>query len=346
MLLLAGLVASTQASAQQTIKLTAAAGHPPVFLWIKTMDEVFIPEVDKRLAASGNKYKIDWTKAWGGTLLKLGTESKGVADSVADIGLVSTVFEASKFPMQNISYFTPFGTDDITLMSKTVAELQNSIPAMGDAWSKNGLTYLNGMALDTYHILTKFPLNRIEDLQGKKISAPGPAANWIKGTGAVAVSGSLNTYYEDIKSGVSDGVIVFTTGAAAAKLHEVAPFVTKVNFGSMFSGGIVVNKSRFDKLPPEVQQALRGASDVWTASYAQAQTAATGIALQNMTKAGAKISELSDAERKRWADALPQVAKTWADDVKGKGMPGTDILNAYSAALVKAGAKMPRDWSK
>ncbi len=80
-----GLAIASAASAQQVIKLTVAAGHPPVFLWVKLTDEVFIPEVDKRLAAAGGKYKIDWTKAWGGTLLKLGTESKGVADGVADI---------------------------------------------------------------------------------------------------------------------------------------------------------------------------------------------------------------------------------------------------------------------
>ncbi len=233
------------AAAQQVIKLTATAGHPPVFLWVKTMDEVFIPEVDKRLAAGGNKYKIEWTKAWGGTLIKLGSESKGVADGIADIGLVSTIFEAAKFPMQNVTYFTPFGSDDVAVVSKTISEMQTKIPAMADAWNKNGLTYLNGMALDSYHVWTKFPITKIEDLQGKKLSAPGPAANWVKGTGAVAVAGTLNSYYEDIKSGVSDGAVVFATGAAAAKLVEVAPYVTKVNFGSQFSGGIAVNKSRY-----------------------------------------------------------------------------------------------------
>ena len=103
----AGLAGS--AHAQQTIKLTAAAGHPPTFLWVKTLDEVFIPEVDKRLAAAGGKYRIDWTKAWGGTLVKLGSESKGIADGVADLGVVSTIFEAPRFPLQNVSYYTPFG---------------------------------------------------------------------------------------------------------------------------------------------------------------------------------------------------------------------------------------------
>jgi TRAP-type C4-dicarboxylate transport system substrate-binding protein len=343
---LAAALVGSPALAQQTIKLTAAAGHPPVFLWVKTVDEVLIPEVDKRLAAAGGKYKIEWTKAWGGTLLKLGSESKGVADGVADMAIVSTVFEAPKFPLQNVSYFTPFGSDDIALVSRTIADLQRSVPAMGDTWTKNGLVYLGGMALDTYHIWSKFPITRLEDLQGKKLAAPGPAANWVRGTGAVPVAGTLNSYYEDLKSGVSDGVVVFVTGAGAAKLHEVAPHITKVNFGSQFAGGVAVNKSRFDRLPPEVQKALREAGEVWQAAYAAAQTAAVNAALKRMVDAGAKVSELSDAERKRWADALGPVARTWANDSQSKGLPANEVLNAYMAALAKAGTKLPRDWTK
>jgi TRAP-type C4-dicarboxylate transport system substrate-binding protein len=169
-----GLAVGASVSAQQVIKLTAAAGHPPTFLWVKTLEETFIPEVDKKLAANGNKYKIEWTKAWGGTLMKLGSESKGISDGVADIGIVSTVFEAPKFPLQNVSYYTPFGTDNVDFVSRTMADMQKSVPAMADAWTKNNLVYLGGMALDSYHLWTKFPITKLEDMQGKKISAPGP----------------------------------------------------------------------------------------------------------------------------------------------------------------------------
>ena len=334
------------AQAQQVIKLTAAAGHPPAFLWVKLLEEFYIPEVDKRLAAAGNRHKVEWTKAWGGTLVKLGGESKGIADGVADLGFVSTVFEAPRFPLQNVSYFTPFGTDDLGLVTRTVAEMQKSIPAMADAWGKNGLVYLGGAALDTYHLWTKLPVTKYEDLNGRKISAPGPAANWIRNTGAVAVAGNLNSYYEDIKSGVSDGVIVFTTGAWGAKLHEVAPHITKVNFGAMFAGGIAINKSRFDRLPPEVQQVLREVGDAYSAEFAKAQGAAAGALMQNMAGAGAKVADLSEAERKRWADALPHVAKTWSDDVTAKGMPGQQVLGAFMGGLARAGVKVPRDWSR
>ena len=343
--LLAATGLAAPAQAQQTIKLTAAAGHPPVFLWVKLIDEYFMPEVDKRLAAAGGKHRIEWTKAWGGTLIKIGSESKGIGDGVADLGFVSTIFEAPKFPMQNVSYYAPFGTDNIATVGNVINEMQKSIPAMGQAWTKNGLTYLGGTALDSYHIWTNFPIRSVDDLKGKKITAPGPAANWIKDTGAVAVAGNLNTYYEDIKSGVSNGVITFATGAWGAKVHEVAPYVTKVNFGSQFAGGLAMNKARFDKLTPEVQNVFREVAAEYEKRFADAQGSTAAGLLQKMEGAGAKISELSPAERKRWADTLPPIAKTWAADLQAKGMPGDQVLNGFMNGLKKSGAQPARDWA-
>ena len=49
-----GLICS-QAIAQQEIKLTVASGHPAVTGSVALIRDVFIPEVDKRLAAGGNR---------------------------------------------------------------------------------------------------------------------------------------------------------------------------------------------------------------------------------------------------------------------------------------------------
>ena len=200
-------------------------------------------------------------------------------------------------------------------------------------------------ALDSYHLWTNFPVNSVDDLKGKKITAPGPSANWIRDTGAVAVAGNLNTYYEDIKSGVSNGVITFATGAWGAKVHEVAPYITKVNFGSQFAGGIAMNKGRFDKLPPDVQKIFRDVGDEYSVRFAAAQTAAAAGLLKKMEEAGAKISELPAPERKRWADTLPPIAKTWAADLEGKGLPADQVLKGFVDGLKKNGADLPRDWS-
>lgn len=341
---LAGILAPAQA--QQAIKLTAVTAHPPSFLWVKLLDEFYIPEVDKRLAAAGNKYKIDWTKAWAGTLVKQGSEAKSLADGVADIGFVSTVFEASKFPLQNVSYYAPFGSSDPVVVIKSVEAIQKGTPKMGEAFTKNGLVYLGGTTADAYHLWTKFPVTRVQDLQGKKIGAPGPAGNWLGGTGAIPVAGNFTSYYEDIKSGVSDGVLVFATGAWSAKLHEVAPYITKVNFGAMATGALTMGKSRFDRMPPELQKILMEVGELYSERLARGQADAAASSMQSMANAGAKITELPEAERKRWADALPPVGRTWAADAESKGYPGNDVLRQYMQVLTQAGEKPPRDWSK
>jgi TRAP-type C4-dicarboxylate transport system substrate-binding protein len=330
---------------QPRLRLTAATGHPAVFLWVKLLDEFFIPEVDRRLAAMSWQGPIDWTKAWGGTLVKLGNESRGLSEGIADVGIVATVFEAARFPLQNVSYVVPFGTDDVAIVGTVLAELHEQVPAMRDAWTQNNLVYLGGASLDSYHLWSRFPVRSIDDLKGRKISAPGPAANWIRNTGAVAVAGSLPTYYEDIKSGVSEGALSFSTGAWGARLHEVAPFITKVGIGSMFACALVVNKRRFDGLPPDVQRVLREVGAEYARRYADIQSRSASSLLDQAQAAGAKVTELSPGERQRWADTLPNVARAWADELDAKGLPGRQVLNAYIAGLKQRGAVLPRDWS-
>src|SRR3546814_4625742 len=94
------------------------------------MDDYFIPEVDKRLAAAGGKVKIEWNRAYGGTLVKLGSESTALKDGLGEIGFVSTIFEAPKFPLQNITYYTPFGTDDISIVSKRSEEHTSELQSL------------------------------------------------------------------------------------------------------------------------------------------------------------------------------------------------------------------------
>jgi hypothetical protein len=67
------LGAASTARSQETIKLTMAAGHPPIFLWVKHLKESLMATVDAELAKTG-KYKIAWTEAYGGTLAKIGSD--------------------------------------------------------------------------------------------------------------------------------------------------------------------------------------------------------------------------------------------------------------------------------
>lgn len=328
----------------KTYKITVVAGHPPIFLWVTLCRDYFIPEVDKRLASLG--HKIEWNQAYGGTIAKIGGALEAIEEGVADMGFVGTIFEAPKMPLHNVSYMTPFGTDNIFYVVDTIAELQKKIPELAQEWTKHNQIYLGGAALDTYGSLTNFPVNSVDDVNGHKLAAPGPSANWLKGTGGVPVASNLNEYYNGIKTGVFEGTLTFMTAASAIKVYEVAPYICMANFGAQFAGGLSINKDVFESFPPEVQKVFLEVGMGYNKKLAEAQAARASKAMEAMQQGGAKVVVLSDAERARWANKLPNVPMEWAESMESKGLPGKAMLKGYLDGLRSRGVKLPRDWDK
>lgn len=344
-LVAAALAASTAGVRAETIDATIVAGHPPVFRWVKHASTTFIPTVNKALEGTG--HEIKWDEQYGGSLAKVGDELEATEEGLAQVGLVSSVFDPAKLSLQNVSYYTPFVSSDAALVANTVDALHASNANMKVTWEENGLEYLGGpTAIDDYLLMTTFPVNSIDDLKGKKIGAPGPAVNWLSGSGAIGVSGNLTTYYNEIKTGVYDGVIVFATAALPGKLYEVAPYVTKIGFGAQYAGALAANKEWYDEQPEAVQKALKAGADAFKTAYLADLDAAQAGAFKAMAEQGATIAEVDDAFRAAWVAGMDNVAKTWAAQVDGEGKAGTEILKAYMDAIRAAGGKPVRDWDQ
>lgn len=338
---LAGMPASF-ATADE-FNATIVAGHPPVFRWVKHASQTFIPAVNKALEGTG--HSITWSEQYGGSLAKVGDELEAVEEGLAEVGLVSSLFDPAKLAVQNVTYFTPFVSSDATSISELIDGLHKGNADLLASWEENGLQYLGGaIGIDDYLLMTNFPVNSIADLAGKKIGAPGPAVNWLEGTGAVGVSGNLTTYYNEIKTGVYDGVIVFASAALPGKLYEVAPYITKVGFGAQYAGGIAANKDWFDSLPAEVQAALFAGAEADRIAYHKDLGEAVSKAFEAMTAAGATVTEVDEAFRKQWADGMDNVAGEWAAKLDSEGKPGTAVLKTYMDAMRAAGATPVRNW--
>lgn len=342
---IAGSFANIAVSTAETINVTLAAGHPPVFRWVKHASKTFIPTVNKALEGSG--YDIKWSEQYGGSLAKVGGVLEAVEEGLAEVGLVSSLFEPAKLSLQTVTYFTPFVNRDSTAVSNLLDELHKSSPELRATWEANGLEYLGAaIGIDDYLIMTKFPVNSIADLNGHKIGAPGPAVNWLKGTGAVGVSGNLTTYYNELKTGVYDGVIVFASAALPGKLYEVAPYITKVGFGAQYAGGLAANKDWFDAQPKVVQDALRKGAVADRIAYHEDLDASVAKFLGIMKAKGATITEVDEAMRKEWVKGMDNVAKGWAAKLDSAGQPGTKVLKTYMDAMRATGAVPLRDWDK
>jgi TRAP-type C4-dicarboxylate transport system substrate-binding protein len=212
--------------------------------------------------------------------------------------------------------------------------------------------FLGATGSDTYDIWTKFPVKSIDDLKGKKISAPGILALWLRGVGATPVDGALTTYYTDIQTGVSEGVLSLATGILPAKVYEVAPYVTKVNMGVVFSGGVAINKDSWNKLPPEVQQAMREAGAEYTRRHGEDLVQRHQTAVNRMVELGktqnppVTVTPLPDAERQKWIASLPNLSAEWVKNNEARGVQAKPLLSQYMAAVKARGAKPERDWEK
>lgn len=345
-LVIAGFISVLSASlGAAEISVTLVSGHSPVFRWVKHLSSTFISSVDHSL--QGSDYSIKWDEQYSGSLAGVGDELETIEEGLAEIGIVPSVFDAAKLGVQNVTYFTPFVSSDARRVAELMDELHFSEPKMQEAWHANGLEYLGGaIGIDDYLLMTTSAVHTIDDLKGLKIAAPGPAINWLKGTGAIGVSGNLATYYNDIRTGVYDGTITFASAAFPAKLYEVAPYITQVHFGAQYAGGIAANKDWFDAQAARVQIALKNAAIAHRVAYLDDLNSAVSESLEQMSDLGATVMEADEVFRKRWTDNMDNVAKIWAQRLDSEGQPGTEILKTYMDTMRNAGASPVRDWDR
>jgi TRAP-type C4-dicarboxylate transport system substrate-binding protein len=341
------MVGST-AMAQQEIQLTVAAGQalralPPLAL----LSEWWVPEVDKRVKAAGLNIKINWKQAYAGSLLKPTKVLEGTRDGITDIGFEPTIFHPDKLPLEQVTFMVPFTTSNVELVGKTIERMHQTIPAYKAQYDKFNVVRLAGSSYDSYELMSTSPIKTFADLQGKKIATAGAALQWLRGTPAAPVQSNMMLYYNSAKTGVIDGFIIFPSAVRGMKYPEAAPNLTVVGFGAQYAAALLVNKNVWNKLPPALQKIMHETALEW-GTKADAMMQGRGKDGLEATKgfSNAHVWAFPHAEQVKWASAMPNIAKEWADRLDKQGLPGTNALQAYMTEIRKAGATPVRDWDK
>jgi TRAP-type C4-dicarboxylate transport system substrate-binding protein len=262
-------------------------------------------------------------------------------DGIVDVGMVGTVWEGANMPLQNVTYFTPFATEDHRMIIEIFDDLSENLPELKNSWAENGMVHLSSLITDSYDIYGTFPVTSMADLQNRKLNAPGTSANWLRETGATPVDGALTTYYTNIQTGVTEGTLSFASGILPTRVYEVAPELTRVGIGSMYFGGIAANKDFFDGLPEPVQTAFREAAQATSIAHGDYVGDLAARALDEMQAAGLTIHQLPEEEKAKWVNGLPNIIEPWLEQT---GDAGKTVLKAYFAALRERGATPLRNW--
>ncbi|RKF14564.1 C4-dicarboxylate ABC transporter [Alginatibacterium sediminis] len=334
------------ATAAQTIKAVVIDGYPEKSMWVHEFSNFFIPEVEKRLASTGN-YEMQWQESYGGSIVKPKGVLEGVKLGLGDIGIVTTIFHSSKLPSQALAAVTPFISDDARVVAKAVDEIAKEFPTMQKEFAKQKQVYLaTGVVLNTYQLYSKKQVNRAADLEGSKVAGAGMNLRYIEGIdGAAGVRGGLTDFYNMLSTGLVDHAMLWPEAAKTFKIAEVGPYMLETDFGAVNSKTVTVNSSFWKKLPDEVKDVLQEVALEYRDHVANIAMERAAESRDAYVAAGGTIVEMSAEDKKQWADSMPNIALEWAQTLDKAGEPGSEMLKAYIAKLEAAGAVPTRDWT-
>ena len=338
----AAAISYASVRAQQEIVLRIGAGHPtPALAYVLEADTFFVPEVVRRAKEKG--FNVRFIKAWAGTVAKVDGIVETVQKGALDIGLSAMAFEQSRTALLNYGQYFPFTTTDVVMQARVAMRMLKEVPALQDSMNPYGVNVMSMSASENYGIMLKKEVANVDGLRSLKLACAGANAPWAQAVGAVPVQMGIGENYQAIQSGLIDGNIFFASGFAAFKLHEVAKFYLKADFGSLVSNAMFMNAKRRDMLPRDLVAILDAVAAEYAVKVAETSFKREAAAISaNQDKV--KFIELAPADKRRWAESMRELPSRAAKELDGKGLKGTETFRTYLRMMKEAGHQFPFDY--
>lgn len=328
-----------------TFTLRIGSGHPngPA-VYVTDVATFFVPEVVRRVAEETD-HEIEFVEGYGGAIAGVAETLEAVQNGILDIGAYCICFEPSKLFLHNFPYYVPFGPQDSVSAMAATRGVYNEIPWLTAQFPEEYDQELLGLhGWDNYHLGTVNPWETVDDLQGVKIGGAGPNLPWLEFAGSIPVQSSLPEGYLALQTGVYDGWLMFPSAYLGFKWYEPAPYYTLVGFGAVSVVALTANTRTMARLPEDVQQIIREVGQAYEDQSGASLDAGQQRGLDGLAEQGAIIKTLDPAVRAQWAESLINFPQQMATDANGRGMPGSQVINAYIKQAIAAGVEFPVDY--
>lgn len=314
------------ASAQQKeIKLNFSNFFPAPHANSVIMEQ-WCKEVEKR---TNGKVKITYFP--GGTLTPAAQTYDNVVKGIADIGESCFAYTRGKFPLLE-------GLD-LPLGYKNGVQATNLANAFYAKFKPKELDEVKVLFLHAHGpgiLHTKKPVATLEDLKGMKIRATGLASKIVAALGAAPVGTTMPETYDALRTGVADGAMAPEEALKGWKWGEVVKSTTQ-NFSSAYTTAmfIIMNKAKWNSLPPDVQKAFEDVSKEWIVKQGQVWDTIDKDGYAFSKARGNKVVALSKEEDAKWAAKVKPLLDEYVKNAKAKGLPGDEAVK-FSVDYLKA----------
>jgi TRAP-type C4-dicarboxylate transport system substrate-binding protein len=321
-----GLIAS-QASAEP-VKLRVADVYPTTHPVSNTTIKVFMDDVKQRL---GDQIEFEYYPAEqlgkGKDLLAL------TQQGVVDIGLVVPSYVSDKLPLSAVSEL-PGAYATSCEGTEAMLELVTNGVLAEQEFKPNGVRILIAHTFAPFQAFSSKPFDTIASLQGQKLRTLGAVTDMtIESLGAVPIRISAPEINEAMSRGTIDGGLM---GVATVLSYDLVPYVKSAVYGTSFGGAFVsyaISDANWAKLSPEVQQAMTEAGKAASMNGCQKADEAVDQQFDKLREANVQVVELSGDDATKFSESTTDIGRNWADGLDGRGKPGTEVLDAFRAAL-------------
>jgi TRAP-type C4-dicarboxylate transport system substrate-binding protein len=309
----------------KAIELTYTQFQPAQHFNTK-LSESYAKEIEKR---TNGRVKI--TVFSGGTLVAADKAYNGIIQGIADMGMSCMSYTRNKFPLSEVI--------DLPLGYKTGVAATKLINLFYEKFKPkeyNETEVMYFMAHSPGILHSKKPIYKLEDMKGQKIRSSGLATTIVTKLGGVPVGMTMGETYDAVSRGVVDGTVAPQESAKSWRWGEVVNASTQ-SFGAGYSTGffVVMNKKKWNSLPPDIQKIFREVNKEWADKHGTAWDTYDKEARDWMISQGKKIIALTPEENAKFAAAVKPMLGEYVEKMKKQGLPGKEALDFCLAELKK-----------
>ncbi|WP_160382546.1 C4-dicarboxylate TRAP transporter substrate-binding protein [Pseudooceanicola pacificus] len=155
---------------------------------------------------------------------------------LADVANVLPAFFSSDVPNTAMTVQLALMNPDPFVMSSALTEYAVTCEECQAEFKRAGMVYTGSASTDPVILLTRKPINSIEDVKGLRLRVPaGSYGRWLKELGGIPVDMTPPDQFEAMSQGVIDGTVVSPIEITTYNLSEVAKFLIELPVGLYFT---------------------------------------------------------------------------------------------------------------
>ena len=197
--------------------------------------------------------KIFWSNGLGEPRDNLSLLKRGVLEMAA----MSPGYFPEEMPLLAAPNAIPMAMDTVCQSSHIMKALLDSVPAIAQEASSQGVKPLFFHPLNPYLLVTKEPVRRLEDLKGKRIRTwSNEMAALIHSAGGHPVPLFLQDVLPALGKNIIDGCPFSVDLVKAYGIYKIAPNITDVILWEGPAWGVWISETAWGKLAPGFREIM------------------------------------------------------------------------------------------